>query len=260
MNKGTLKIMGILNVTPDSFSDGGDFNTLHKAIKRAKELEKQGADIIDIGGESTGPGSKKVNLESELSRIIPVIKELRKNTNLHLSIDTYKSEMARQALGLGVNMVNDITALRGDSKMASVIKEYECPVILMHNKDKTPRTTIKNKKYKDVVKTIKDFLDKRISYAKKQGIKDKQIIIDPGIGHFVSALPEYSYEIIARLQEFKTLGYPILIGASRKSFLGGTIQSRDEKGGIVSAIAYSAGASIIRIHDVKQIKWLKTLN
>ncbi|NIA01941.1 MAG: dihydropteroate synthase [Nitrospirae bacterium] len=252
--------MGIINVTPDSFSDGGKFHTLKNAIKRAKELEKQGANILDIGGESTGPGSKNVSLEEELKRVIPVIKELRKSTKLPISIDTYKAEVAQQALGAGANMVNDITALRGDPKMASVIKKHKCQVILMYSKDPTPRTTIKKKKYKDVIKTIKDFLKKRIQYAKKQGISNNQIIIDPGMGHFISALPQYSYEIIARLHEFHTLGYQILIGASRKSFLGGSMESRVEKEAVVSAIAYNGGVSIIRTHDVKQIKWLKSLS
>lgn len=260
MNKEKLKIMGILNVTPDSFSDGGDFNTTKKALERAKEFEKQGADIIDIGGESTGPGSKNVSSDSELRRVIPIIKELRKISDLPISIDTYKSEVAKEALEAGANSVNDITALRGDSKMAKIIKKYKCPIILMHSKDSTPRTSIKNKKYKDVVKTIKSFFKKRITYAKKEGIKDSQIIIDPGLGHFVSALPEYSFEIIARLHELKSLGYPILLGISRKSFLGGSMQSRDEKGVAVSAIAYSAGASIIRTHNVKQNQWLKNLS
>ncbi|MFH1533585.1 MAG: dihydropteroate synthase [Nitrospirota bacterium] len=260
MKQKKLQIMGILNVTPDSFSDGGSFNTLEKALKRAKELKKQGADILDIGGESTGPGSKHVSLEEELKRVIPIIKELRKITKLPISIDTYKSEVATQALDAGANMVNDVTALRGDQKMASVIAEYKCPVILMYSKDPTPRTTVKKVKYKNIIKTIKDFLKKQISYAKKHGISNSQIIIDPGMGQFISALPEYSYEIIARLHELKTLGYPILIGPSRKSFLGGTMDSRAEKGTVVSAIAYSAGASIIRTHDIKQIKWLKSLS
>lgn len=260
MKQKKLQIMGILNITPDSFSDEGKFNTLKKAITRAKELEKQGADILDIGGESTGPGSKHISLEKELKRVIPIIKELRKNTKIPISIDTYKSEVAKQALDAGANMINDVTALRGDQKMASVVKKYKCPIILMYSKDPTPRTTVKNKKYKDIIKTIKDFLKKQISYAKKQGIKNDQIIIDPGMGQFISALPEYSYEIIARLHELKTLGYPILIGASRKSFLGGSIKSRIEKGAIVSAIAYSAGVSIIRTHDIKQTKWLKNSN
>ncbi len=252
--------MGILNVTPDSFSDGGQFDTLKKAVKRSRELIKQGADILDIGGESTGPGSKSISLEVELKRVIPTIKELRKITKLPISIDTYKAEVAEQALTAGASMVNDVTALRGDPKMASVIKKHKCPIILMYSKDPTPRTTIKKKKYKDVIKTIKDFLKKRIQYAKKQGIKNSQIIIDPGMGHFISALPKYSYEIIARLHELKLLDLPVLIGASRKSFLGGSMQSRIEKGAIVSAIAYSAGASIIRTHDVKQIQWLKNSN
>lgn len=245
-----LKIMGIINLTPDSFSDGGKYNTLQKALKRAKELEKQGADIIDIGGESTGPNSKNIPLKEELNRVIPFLKKLRKQTKLLISIDTYKSEVAKQALEAGANWVNDVTALRGDPKMAKIVARYKCPVILMYSKNSTPRTTIKNKNYKDVILTIKTFLKKRIAYAKKHGIKPENIIIDPGMGQFISAIPKYSYEIIARLPELKTLNHPILIGASRKSFIGtGPMKSRDQKSKIIEAIAYLNGASIIRTHN-----------
>jgi dihydropteroate synthase len=245
-------LMGVLNLTPDSFSDGGKYNSIQKALKRAKALEVQGADIIDLGGESTGPGSKNVTIEQELNRIIPILKSLRKATTLPISIDTYKAEVAAEALKHGANIINDVTALRGDPSMAKVIATHKCPIILMYSKDNSPRTTIKKLKYKDVIKTIKTFLKKRISYAKKHGIKPSQIIIDPGMGQFISAIPKYSYEIILRLNELSTFKLPILIGASRKSFLGGSIESRLDKGLIASTLAYLNAASIIRTHDIKE--------
>ena len=246
-------LMGIINLTPDSFSDGGEHNTLKKALKRAKELEKEGADIIDIGGESTGPKSPEVSLEEELKRVIPILREIRKITKLPISVDTYKAEVARQALEEGANLINDVTALRGDKKMAEIISKYRCPLIMMYSKNKTPRTTIQDKKYKDVIETIKKFFEKRLKYAKKNDIKD--VIIDPGMGQFISNIPEYSFEIIARLKELEKLDQPILVGLSRKSFLGkGTIEERDERAKAASAIAYINGASIIRTHDVKGLK------
>lgn len=247
-------IMGILNLTPDSFSDGGKYTSSQKAIKRVQKMEKEGADIIDIGGESTGPGSKHISLKEELKRIIPVLKKIRKHTNLPISIDTYKAEVARQALEEGADIVNDVTALRNDHKMSEIIAKHKCPIILMHSKDNTPRTTVKKKHYKDVIKTIKDFFKDRLKYAKQHGIKSDQIILDPGMGQFISAIPRYSYEIIASLKEFTTLGKPILVGISRKSFLGGPMGTRLEKGIIASAIAHLNGASIIRTHDVKETK------
>lgn len=241
-------IMGILNLTPDSFSDGGNYNTVKKAVQKVKEMEQKGVDIIDIGGESSGPNSKDVSLKEELNRVTPVLKAIRKITQLPISVDTYKSEVARKALEEGANVINDITALRGDSKMATVIAKYKCPVILMYSKDKTARTTRQEKNYKDVVKTIEEFLEKRIQYAKKQRISYKQIILDPGMGHFVSAISKYSYEIIARLGELKKLGYPILLGLSRKSFLGGTIEQRETKAEALEQIAFLNGANIFRKH------------
>lgn len=242
--------MGILNVTPDSFSDGGKCNTQEKALLRAKQMERDGADILDIGGESTGPGSKAVSLKEELKRVIPVIQAIRAISRIPISVDTYKAGVAEAALQAGADMINDVTALRGDVKMGRVIAKYKCQVVLMYSKDSTARTAIEEKRYKDVVKTIKQFLRARIDYAQKQGIVKDQIIIDPGMGHFVSALPGYSYEIIARLPELKQLGLPILIGVSRKSFLGGKLENRDERGIPLTALAYINGACIIRTHKV----------
>lgn len=260
-------IIGVLNVTPDSFSDGDKHNSVNKALNHALRLEKEGADIIDIGGESTGPNSKYVSLDDELQRVIPVIKLIRKKTKIPISIDTYKAVVAEKALLLGANMINDVTALRGDPNMAKIVAKYKCPVILMYSKDKTPRTTTKNINYKDIIAIIKNFFRKQITFAKKHGIKPSQIIIDPGMGQFISAIPKYSFEILMRLKELKKMKYKICIGASRKSFLGEGMETRDEKTKIVNAIAYLNGASIIRTHDVagtieilKKLKKCQNLN
>ncbi len=252
-------IMGILNVTPDSFSDGGEHFSLAKAVKRAKEMVVEGADIIDIGGESTGPGSKHVSLDDELKRVIPVVEKLKdsrlKIQKFEISVDTYKAEVARQALKTGADMVNDVTALRGDPEMARVVARAGCPVILMYAKDPTPRTTRKETRYKDVMKMICEFLEERISFALDAGIKRSKILVDPGMGAFVSAIPQYSFEIIARLSELKKrFGLPILVGPSRKSFLGGKITERLEPGLAASCLAYQNGATIIRTHDVLQAR------
>jgi dihydropteroate synthase len=247
-------IMGILNLTPDSFSDGGKYNTLKTALKKVREMEEQGADIIDIGGESTGPKTSNISSEQEIKRIIPILKKIREQSKLPISIDTCKAKVAQQALAAGANIINDITAFRNDSKLAKVAAEYQCPIIIMYSKDQTPRTTIQPKNYQDVIKTIINFFKTKINFAKKQGIKSKNIIIDPGLGHFISSVPKYSYEIIARLKELKKLKHKMLIGISRKSFLGGKMETRDHKGASLSAIAYLNGASIIRTHDVKGVK------
>lgn len=247
-------IMGILNVTPDSFSDGGKYFTPKRALKRALEMENEGADIIDIGGESTGPNSKDVTIEEELRRVIPVIKLIRKHTKLPISIDTYKSEVAQKSLEAGANIINDVTGLRGDKNMAKVAAKYKCKIIIMFSKDATQRTTIKTRHYKNVVLEIKKFLKKQIGYAKRSGIKNDNIIIDPGMGNFISKIPGYSFEIIAKLHELKKLGFPILVGMSHKSFLGGTTAEREKKALSLSAIAYINGASIIRTHDVKNTR------
>lgn len=246
-------LMGILNLTPDSFSDGGKHNTLKSALKRAHDLENEGADIIDLGGESTGPNSPIISLDEEIKRVIPILKEIRKQTKLPISVDTYKAEVAHLALEEGANIINDVTALRGDKKMPEIIEKYNCPLIMMYSKDKTPRTKISNKHYRNIISTIEKFFKKQLEYAGKHKIKN--IIIDPGMGQFISNIPKYSFEIIARLAELKNLKRPILIGISRKSFLGnGSLQQRDERGKTAAAIAYFNGASIIRTHDIKGLK------
>ncbi|MBI4994993.1 dihydropteroate synthase [Candidatus Peregrinibacteria bacterium] len=255
--------MGILNVTPDSFSDAGRFFSAKKAVQHAKQMIREGADIIDVGGESSGPGSKFVTVKEELRRVIPVIKKLAdefkkkslsRKKKILISVDTYKACVAQQAIKAGVRIVNDVTALRGDKKMAEVIAKTGVKIILMYSKDSTARTTRKKKHYKDVVASVMKFLKNRARFAIKQGIKRNQIIIDPGMGAFISAIPKYSFEILARLKEFKRLGFPILIGTSRKSFLGGEIKSREIPTFITNLAAIQNGANIIRVHNVALYK------
>lgn len=255
--------MGILNVTPDSFSDGGKFFDVKKAVAQGLKMAADGADIIDVGGESSGPGSVYVSEEEELRRVIPVIMSLRGvrpskilRHDIKISIDTYKARVAKEAIKAGANMINDVTVLRGDPNMASVAAKLGVPIVLMYSKDLSARTTRMNKRYKDVVKTVKEFLSERIAFAQKAGIKKKNIIIDPGMGAFLSADPKYSYEILQRLNEFKTLGCPILIGTSRKSFLPGAVNERLFPTLISNMLAVLNGASIIRVHDVAEHKRL----
>jgi dihydropteroate synthase len=254
------KIMGILNLTPDSFSDGGKFNKINQAIQRVKEMEEEGADIIDIGGESTGPNSKNVSTEEEVKRVIPILQAIKKISKLPISIDSYKAEVVSQALQEGAEIVNDISALRFDPNLVKVIAKSQCKVVMMYSKDISARTTVKNEEYEDIIKHIENFFEERINFAKENGIKKDRIIIDPGMGQFVSNNPKYSYEIIERLAELKKLNPAILLGISRKSFLGGTLEKRDEKALRLTAIAYLNGASIIRTHNIKGTKQLiKTL-
>lgn len=245
-------VMGILNVTPDSFSDGGKYFSLDLAIEHAVKMVEDGADIIDIGGESTRPGSEPVPLEEELRRVIPVIKEVVKRVDVPISIDTYKSEVAKQALDNGASIVNDISGLRFDEKMVDVIANYKASVVLMHIKG-TPKTMQQNPEYDDVISEIYDYLSKSIEIAQGAGIE--QIIVDPGIG-FGKRLTD-NLEIIRRLREFKALGYPVLIGVSRKSFIGNILNLPVDQRleGTAGAVAISVwnGANIVRVHDVKEM-------
>ncbi|HCW32497.1 MAG: dihydropteroate synthase, dihydropteroate synthase [Candidatus Peregrinibacteria bacterium GW2011_GWE2_39_6] len=257
-------VMGILNATPDSFSDGGDYFSTKNAISKSLKLIKEGAQIIDIGGESTGPKSKDVSIEEEYRRVIPVIQGLRKkNKATWISIDTWKAPIAEAALNAGANMVNDVTALRGDPQMGPLIAEKKVPLVLMYAKDATPRTTLKKKSYSNVLKTIHYFLETRIEMAQNLGIKKSHIILDPGMGAFISTIPKYSFEILAHLKNFTDLGCPLLIGASRKSFLVDSLDSKIPKNRlleslIAAAIAALNNASILRVHDVCET--VQTLN
>jgi len=247
--------MGILNVTPDSFSDGGKFFKPEEAIREGIKLAEEGADIIDIGGESTRPGSEPVSLEEELHRVIPVIEELVKRIDIPISIDTYKSKVAKTALEAGAEMINDISALRFDAEMKKTISDLRAPVVLMHIKG-TPRDMQKNPYYKDVVEEIKSYLQESISEANKAGIKEDKIIVDPGIG-FGKTVGD-NLKILKNLSEFKSLGKPLLMGVSRKSFIGKILDlPLDERlEGSLAALAMCImnGANMIRVHDVKESK------
>lgn len=267
-------LMAILNVTPDSFSDGGKLYSqgklnIRKAIAKGIQMAQEGADIIDIGGEATGPTSHDVPLEEELQKVVPVVKALRKKldstgyTSVWISVDTHKAEVAKQAIKAGAKMINDVTALRGDLKMASIIADTGVSLIIMYSKDKTPRTTKKKVTYKDVVKSIKKFLEERIRYGRLEGIKRSQFVIDPGMGAFVSGHPKYSLEILGHLEEFENFQLPILIGASRKGFIGELLGQKSKplkvterlEGSLAcAAIAVMNGAHIIRAHDVKETR------
>ncbi len=253
LGKRTL-IMGILNVTPDSFSDGGLYNRLDKALDHAEKMVEDGADIIDIGGESSRPGSEPVPENIELERILPVIEKLAKKVNVPLSIDTYKASVARRALDAGACLVNDISALE-DPNMADVLAEYNVPIVLMH-KQGTPRDMQVNPSYNSLIPEIIGYLKSRIQIALDRGIQSDQIIIDPGIGF--GKTTEHNLEILRKLKEFKSLNKPILIGTSRKSFIGKIldlpIEDRLEGTAATVAIAIANGADIIRVHDVREMK------
>ncbi len=246
-------IMGILNVTPDSFSDGGHFYDPEDAVRHALEMIEDGADFIDIGGESTRPGSDAVSIDEELRRVIPVIERLAKLTSVPISIDTYKSTVAHRALEAGAVIVNDISGLHVDVNMADVIAKHEASVILMHIKG-TPKTMQEDPQYNDVVEDICEYLHEGILMAERKGIE--QIIVDPGIG-FGKTLA-HNLEIIKRLKEFQRLGYPVLVGPSRKSFIGKVLDLPIEERleGTSGAVAASImnGANIVRVHDVKEMK------
>ena len=252
LNFNRTLIMGILNVTPDSFFDGGLFVDEDKAIKHAKQIVMDGADIVDVGGESTRPSSDSVSTEEELKRIKRVIQGLINEIDIPISIDTYKPKVAEKCLEFGVHLVNDITGLR-NKEMIEVVAKYKVPVIIMHMKGE-PKSMQENPTYKDVVKEIKEFLSDRIAEARQFGIED--IIIDPGVGF--GKTTQHNLQILKRLNEFKDLDCPILIGPSRKSFIGNiTGLNVDERleGTLASvSIAVMNGANIVRVHDVKECK------
>lgn len=245
-----LWLMGILNVTPDSFYDGGRFLDEEKAISRALELAAQGIDILDIGGESSRPGSEPIPAEEELKRVLPVIKTIRPRVKCLLSIDTTKAVVAKAALKEGVEIINDISALRADPEMSQVVAESKAGVILMHMKG-TPKTMQLNPFYQDVISEITSFFQERMTVAQEKGIKAEQIILDPGIG-FGKRL-EDNLKLINGLDSFLFLGRPLLVGISRKSFIGQVLNLPPEErleGTIASAIiSFLRGASILRVHD-----------
>ncbi len=249
-------IMGIVNLTPDSFSADGLYRTAYSVKRIVEFVEKMvddGADIIDIGGESTRPGAEPIPVKEELERTMPIIKKIARKIKVPISIDTYKPEVARQALDNGASLVNDITGL--NNKMAKIVSKYKAGVVIMHMKG-NPRTMQNNPVYKNLIDEIIEYLDKALSEAVAWGIDRERIIVDPGIG-FGKTL-EHNLEILKRLKEFKVLGRPILVGPSRKSFIGKILNVGPQERifGTLSAcvLAVKNGTNIIRVHDVKEVK------
>ena len=243
--------MGILNVTPDSFSDGGQFTSAQQAADYAIKMIHDGADIIDIGGESTRPGAKAVSLEEELKRVKPVIKAIRKQSDCLISIDTYKASVAETALDLGADIVNDISSLSFDQDMANLISTRKVPIILMHMQG-SPQDMQLNPVYNNLINDLIHFFKSKIEIASKAGILKNMIILDPGIGFGKEV--EDNFEIIRELKQIKAMGYPILLGPSRKSFIGKALNLPLEERleGTMASIAVGIinGAKIVRVHDV----------
>ena len=242
-------IMGIVNVTPDSFSDGGRFLDPSLAVEHAIRLADEGAEILDIGGESTRPGADPVPADEEWWRVEPVLKALRPKTDARISIDTYKPEIAAKAVALGVDMVNDITGLR-DERMMRIVAREHVAVVVMHMKGE-PKTMQRAPTYRDVVSEVYAFLDERTGAAVAAGIPRDAIAVDPGLGFGKG--PDHNGEILRRLERFRALGFPILVGASRKSFLGGvggSPRERTEASLAAAVLAVQNGADLLRVHDV----------
>ncbi|MDI6860753.1 MAG: dihydropteroate synthase [Caldisericia bacterium] len=251
-------IMGIINLTPDSFSEDGLYgeNLIDNAIGLATLMVEWGADLIDIGGESTRPGSTPISYEEERKRVIPVLKRLVKEIDVPISVDTYKPQIAKEALHIGASLINDTLALRYDKEMVEIISKYNVPVVLMHSIDGRGGKPPTENYYKDVIMDIIDFFNERINYALENGIKKENIILDPGIG-FGKNL-KHNLEIIKNISVFKNLGFPILLGPSRKSFIGELLNlpvyERLEGTIAASLKAVEEGVDILRVHDVKEIK------
>jgi dihydropteroate synthase len=246
-------VMGVLNLTPDSFSDAGRWlGREDEAVEFARRMVADGAAIVDVGGESTRPGSSAVSADEELRRVAPVLERLE---GVPFSIDTAKAAVARRALDAGAAMVNDVTALRGDPELAAVVAEAEAALCLMHMQAE-PRTMQENPRYEDVVAEVARFLEERLSFAVEAGIREDRICLDPGIGFGKTS--EHNLELLARLGEIADLGRPVLVGASRKRFLGRVLGDATALTGPVSAgvavavLAYERGASIFRVHDVRE--------
>jgi len=246
-------LMGIVNVTPDSFSDGGSFLDPRAACKQGLKLVEEGADILDIGGESTRPGSHSVPLEEEIQRVIPVIERLRRETKALISIDTNKAPVAQAAMDAGADIINDITGLRGDENMPRVVSQSGAGVIIMHMKG-TPRTMQDAPAYQDIMSEIGDFFRQSVALALSFGIDPMSIALDPGIGF--GKTPEHNRQLLAGIGSFAKTGHPILIGASRKSFLGwlagsSAMEDRFWPGVATTSLCRERGAKIFRVHDVK---------
>ncbi len=247
-------ILGVLNVTPDSFSDGGTYLNPEVAASHAAALLDEGAQVIDVGGESTRPGSDPVSPDEELRRVLPVVRAVYDvHPEAVISVDTYRAATAEATLEAGASIVNDVTALRGDPDMAAVVAEAGCPVVLMHMLGE-PKTMQQDPRYGDVVREVRDFLAERAEFAVAAGIQPENIILDPGIGF--GKTREHNLALLRRLDAIVELGYPVLVGASRKRFIGeitGLEEARARVAGTVAAnvLAYERGARLFRVHDVK---------
>ena len=249
-----VRLMGIVNVTPDSFSDGGRFLAPDRAIAHARELAAGGADLLDIGGESTRPGAREVSAEEELARVAPVLEGIR-DVDAAISIDTSKAAVAVASLDAGAEIVNDVTALRHDPVLAGLCAERECTVVLMHMQG-TPRTMQENPTYDDVVDDVKAFLAERIEFAVEEGIAEERIWVDPGIGFGKTV--DHNLELLRRLAELRELGRPVVVGSSRKRFIGELTgrEVDDRLGGTIASnvLALRAGADVLRVHDVAETR------
>jgi dihydropteroate synthase len=248
-------LMGVLNVTPDSFSDGGQYHTLETALRQARHLVQSGADLLDIGGQSTRPQAVEVSLEEELGRVIPVIKAIRQEMEVPISVDTTRAVVAEAAIAAGANVVNDISGATFDPQMLSVVARLGVPVVLMHIRG-TPQTMQKLTDYDDLIGEIRTFLHQRMGAAIAAGIQPTHIAIDPGIGFAKTA--EQNLEILRRLPEFRSLNCPVLVGASRKSFIGRILDQANPKERVwgtaaTCCAAISGGADIVRVHDLPEM-------
>lgn len=243
---GHTYIMGILNITPDSFSDGGKWNDRDRALKRTEEMLAQGADIIDIGGESTRPGYTPLSDEEEIARVAPVIEAVKARFGVPVSLDTYKAEVAQAGIRAGADLINDIWGLGHDDKIASVIAENKVPCCLMHNR--------KQADYSDLMQDMKTDLQKTLALADRAGIPRDRIILDPGLGF--AKTPAHNLEVVRRLEELKSLGCPLLLGASRKSFIGLTLnlppEDRVEGTLVTTVFAVMQGCMFVRVHDIRE--------
>ncbi|MFE8704060.1 dihydropteroate synthase [Cytobacillus sp. FJAT-54145] len=240
-------VMGILNTTPDSFSDGGKYAQVEKAVEHAVRLVEEGADIIDVGGESTRPGADAVSLEEELTRVVPIIEAISKRVHVPISIDTYKAEVAKQALEAGAHIINDVWGAKADPDMAIVAAKYDVPIILMHNRH--------NRDYKVFFRDVLNDLFESINLVKNAGLKDERIILDPGIG-FAKGLSG-NLEMMRELDKLVAVGYPVLLGTSRKSMIGTVldlpVEERLEGTGATVCYGIQKGCQIVRVHDVKEM-------
>ena len=245
-------VMGILNVTPDSFSDGGSYTSIDKAMEQTEKMIQQGADIIDVGGESTRPGHVQIGDEEEIKRVVPVIREIKKKFDIPVSIDTYKSAVAKAALEAGADLLNDIWGFRYDEKMAELAAEYDVPVCLMHNRD--------NLDYDDFMEDVKKDLQISLDIAEKYGVKKENIMLDPGVGF--GKTYEQNLMVMKHLEEIVDMGYPVLLGTSRKSVIGLTldlpVDEREEGTLATSVLGAIKGCQFVRVHDVeKNVRALK---